>query len=128
MLCRILETIRVLYRSTVYNLGPRAFTNGIETFCQKPAQQLLKGSPCKQKDVAVFNHSLIGPHQYTQFKKYFVDVTDKQYEESTRSAMAFHLFNKLSATTSLPVNSKSLYARAAREFCPISFSTCKITF
>lgn len=117
--------MQIEYRSSVYNLGPHAITTAIENFCKKPAPQLLKGVKCAEKDVTIFNSSLIGPYNYIKFEKYFIDITDKQFEESMRSALAFHLFNKLSALKKLTLDSKSLYVRAAKRFCPITLSTCK---
>jgi Alpha 1,4-glycosyltransferase conserved region len=112
----------------VYELGPRAFTTAIESFCDKPAYRLLQDRQCLQKDVAIFNQSLIGPYQYTEVNNYFEELNDVQYEKLSRKAVAFHVFNKISKKKKLALDSKSIYARAARDFCPISISTCKNQF
>jgi N-acetylneuraminic acid mutarotase len=109
-------------------LGPSKFTTAIEKFCKKKPKQVLLERKCEGKDVIIFNSTLLGPFEGAYFNNYLTDVTEENYKKQTENAVAFHLFNKLSAETKLSVRSKSLYVRAARDFCPISLAFCNETF
>jgi Alpha 1,4-glycosyltransferase conserved region len=117
------------YTKIKYSFSPLKFSAAIEQFCQKTPTQVLEERKCDDgKDLKIFNSTLLGPHEYMQYKNYLVDVTEERYDQEIKNAVAFHLFNKLSGNKKLSVHSKSLYVRAARDFCPISLATCSINF
>jgi len=116
------------YATDTYAYGPWKFSAAIEKFCRKKPKQVLLERKCDGKDVKIFNSTLLGPFQWPQHNNYFTDVTEENYKKQSQNAVAFHLFNKLSADKKLSVHSKSLYVRAARDFCPISLALCNETF
>jgi Alpha 1,4-glycosyltransferase conserved region len=116
------------YRSADYGFSPPKFSAAIEKFCGKKSKQVLQEMKCDGKELGIFNSTLIGPYQYAQHKNYFADVTDESYRKQTQNSVMFHLFNKRNAKIPLSVHSKSLYVRAARDFCPISLASCGETF
>jgi Alpha 1,4-glycosyltransferase conserved region len=128
LLFRILEELQKDYGSVAYSYSPLKFSAAVEKFCREKPEQVLREMQCAGKDVRVFNSTLIGPFQYPQHKNYFTDVTDETYKKQIENSVLFHLFNKLSANKILSVHSKSLYVRAARDFCPISHASCSETF
>jgi hypothetical protein len=111
------------FDNQAYALSIASFTSVAQEYCKKEAKQLLKEQKCAADSaLAIYNHTIMGPYMYTDFGSYLVDVSEEVYKNS----VAFHLFNFLTANKIIPVNSTSLYARAARSYCPSSFSKSDI--
>lgn len=117
------------YGKIEYSFSPMKFSSAAEHYCNKTphATAGFKREEMWRKGSRNFQFHFDWP-LYTNFQNYFVDVTEDKYDKEAKNAIAFHLFNKLSSLNNLSVHSRSLYVRAARDFCPISLASGNGTF
>lgn len=112
--------MRADYSNTMHNFGALAFTSAIQRHCKKPTRQLMLGRKCAASDVTVLNYTTIG-HYFD--KNHLDDVSEEMYRRYSKIRVALYPVNKSSLPPKRgPRSAKSLYVRAAKSFCPISFS------
>ncbi|KAF7405093.1 hypothetical protein HZH66_003999 [Vespula vulgaris] len=108
------------------NNGPGVITRILQKICSTKYTRDMSVSRCH--GFKVFPPSAFYPIHYKKWKKYFEKEKSNSTMEILKQARAIHVWNNLSKSTKIHVNSNVPYIVIARKYCPKVFSNCNDTF
>ncbi|XP_076225440.1 lactosylceramide 4-alpha-galactosyltransferase-like isoform X2 [Nomia melanderi] len=122
-----IRDLKANYRGNIWgNNGPGVITRTLQKICS--TEHIRDMSTVRCQGFRVFSPSAFYPIHYEKWKMYFEmkdkNVTMKRLEK----AMIIHVWNKLSGSEPVRVNSDVPYAVIARKHCPLVFKNCGDTF
>ncbi|XP_076248960.1 lactosylceramide 4-alpha-galactosyltransferase-like [Calliopsis andreniformis] len=108
------------------NNGPGVITRTLQKVCSTKKTRDMTTTRCQ--GFKVFPPSAFYPVHYKKWKMYF-ETTDKNVTmKMVEKAMAIHVWNKLSKSKEVRVDSDVPYAVIARKHCPKVFNNCGKVF
>ncbi|XP_035733681.1 lactosylceramide 4-alpha-galactosyltransferase-like [Vespa mandarinia] len=108
------------------NNGPGVITRILQKICSTKYTRDMSVSRCH--GFKVFSPSAFYPIHYKKWTKYFEEKNINSTMEILKQARVIHVWNKLSKSKKIHVNSNVPYVVIARKYCPKVFSNCGNTF
>lgn len=111
------------FRGNVWgNNGPGVITRTLRRICS--AKYVRDMTPARCGGFKVFSPSAFYPIHYKKWKLYFEGKNKNATMKMLEKAIAIHVWNKLSKSMEVHVNSDVPYAIIARKHCPKIFNNC----
>lgn len=104
------------------NNGPGVITRTLQKMCSTKYTRDMTVARCH--GFRVFPSSAFYPIHFTSWKRYFDKVDLNTTMKALKKARAIHVWNKLSKSTKVRVDSDVPYAVIARKYCPKVFANC----
>ena len=108
------------------NNGPGVITRSLQKICSTKYARDMSTTRCQ--GFKVFPPSAFYPVHYKKWKMYFETRDKNTTMKMLEKAMVIHVWNKLSKSQEVRVNSDVPYAVIARKHCPKVFSNCGTVF
>ncbi|XP_032663639.1 lactosylceramide 4-alpha-galactosyltransferase-like [Odontomachus brunneus] len=108
------------------NNGPGVITRTLQKFCATKYARDMTTARCH--GFTVYPPSVFYPIHYTEWKKYFEAKDSDKTMKILNKTKAIHVWNKLSKSEQVRVDSNVPYAVIARRYCPYVFNNCKTVF
>ncbi|XP_053970922.1 lactosylceramide 4-alpha-galactosyltransferase-like [Hylaeus volcanicus] len=108
------------------NNGPGVITRTLQNICSTKYARDMTTARCH--GFKVFPPTAFYPIHYKNWKMYFETKDKNATMKMLERAMAIHVWNKLSKSEEVRVNSDVPYAVIARRHCPIVFNNCGTVF
>lgn len=108
------------------NNGPGVITRTLQKLCSTKYARDMSAPRCR--GFKVYPPIAFYPIHYKKWKKYFETKDATATMNAVEKAMAIHVWNKLSRSQKVQVDSDVPYAIIARKYCPKVFSNCGNVF
>ncbi|XP_078041740.1 lactosylceramide 4-alpha-galactosyltransferase-like [Augochlora pura] len=108
------------------NNGPGVVTRTLQKICS--AKHIRDMSTVRCQGFKVFPPSTFYPVHYKRWRQYFESKNKNATMKMLKKSMTIHVWNKLSQSQQVRVNSDVPYAIIARKHCPRVFKNCGETF
>lgn len=104
------------------NNGPDLFTRILRKQCQTQIIKEMSAEKCN--GFRVLPVSSCYEVNYNNYTMLFNETISDLVMESLQPSIITHMWNKISESTKLPINSNAAYIRLAKRHCPKVFATC----
>ncbi|KZC04750.1 PREDICTED: lactosylceramide 4-alpha-galactosyltransferase-like [Dufourea novaeangliae] len=122
-----IRDLKTNYRGDIWgNNGPGVITRTVQKICSTKNVRDMTTTRCH--GFKVFPPSAFYPVHYKKWEMYFETKDKNTTMKMLEKAMTIHVWNKLSRSRQIRVNSDVPYAVVAREHCPKVFNNCGETF
>ncbi|XP_076649313.1 lactosylceramide 4-alpha-galactosyltransferase-like [Halictus rubicundus] len=122
-----IHDLKANYRGNIWgNNGPGVITRTLQKICSTKLIREMTSVRCQ--GFKVFSPSAFYPIHYKKWRKYFETKDSNATMKILGKSMTIHVWNKLSKSKPIHVNSNVPYATIARKHCPLVFKNCGDTF
>ncbi|XP_076285843.1 lactosylceramide 4-alpha-galactosyltransferase-like [Lasioglossum baleicum] len=122
-----IQDLKANYRGNIWgNNGPGVITRTLQKLCSTKLVREMTTTRCQ--GFKVFSPSTFYPIHFRKWRKYFETKDKNATMKMLENSIAIHVWNKLSKSKPVHVNSNVPYAIIARQHCPRVFKNCGDTF
>ncbi|CAK9829402.1 Lactosylceramide 4-alpha-galactosyltransferase [Anthophora retusa] len=122
-----ISDMKANFRGDIWgNNGPGVITRALHKICS--AKYIRDMTTIRCHGFKVFSPSAFYPVHYKKWKMYFETKHTNETMKLIEKAMAIHVWNRLSKSKQVHVNSNVPYAIIARKHCPKIFNNCSNVF
>ncbi|KAK9883260.1 hypothetical protein WA026_001446 [Henosepilachna vigintioctopunctata] len=127
MAAEILEDLKDNFNGSSWGFsGPGVVTRLALKHCKTNETKILCGRICD--DYNIYKIEKFYPLAWSSWEKYFNEKDTKLTLKQTKDSHIIHMFNKLSYSRKIPLNSISAYTTFAKKYCPKVFQQCDTNF
>ena len=104
------------------NNGPGVITRTLKKICNTNDNLEMVGGSCRGFQVLAQNCCFA--IEYPEHKKFFEEEYLIEVMDKINDSLIVHIWNKLSESTKLSVNTSVAYIRLAKQYCPKVIEAC----